>query len=78
MSTHGEHLLLRVEMWCARNWMEAKYKAKSADLAGAEAAYLAHSIDERDWFAALLVVNRINLGLEPMEGKTFMMPSKLN
>lgn len=68
----GNALLLRVQMWCARRWSESR-DAALVLLAGHDApGYLDSRANEAEWFAALLVVNRISLGIEPNEGRTFV------
>lgn len=70
--TQGDEVLRRVEMWCAREWITARESSMAALAAGDGKTYRAHQQDEGEWFAALLVVNRLNLGIEPLEGKTFL------
>lgn len=64
--------LRRVEMWCARWWCESQNSALAALADGDSAAYVVWRQDEREWMNALLIVNRISLGIEPMAGETFM------
>jgi len=62
----------RVEMCCARKWVEARDAGLIA-LAGRDLkAYQRSRHDEQEWFAAMLVVNRVILGIEPTRGETFL------
>ena len=63
--------LRRVEMWCARNWVEAQNAGLAALAGGDSAAYAVWRQDEREWMNAMLIVNRISLGIEPMAGEFF-------
>ena len=64
--------LVRVEMWCARFWVESRDAGLVALAAGDGKAYRRCRRDEQEWFAALLVVNRLSLEIEPMHGKGFV------
>ena len=68
----GNRLLARVEMWCAREWITAREAGLAALAAGNVSLYAARRQDENEWFDALLVVNRLNLGIEPLRGETFL------
>lgn len=68
MTPSGAKILRRVEMWCARNWVEAKSSAAIAAERCDVYDHLRFRQDEREWLDALLVVNRIALGIEPLSG----------
>jgi hypothetical protein len=72
MNGAGDRILRRVEMWCARNWYESQNAALEALAASDSAAYARLRQDEGDWMNALLIVNRVSLGIEPLAGETFM------
>lgn len=62
----------RMEMWCARLWIEARNAGLAALAAGDAREYQQQRHEEQEWFAALLVVNRLSLGIEPLRGETFL------
>jgi hypothetical protein len=64
--------LKRAEMWCARHWIEARDAGLAALATGDGRLYRRLRHDEQDWFAAMLVVNRILLDIEPLRGEKFM------
>lgn len=69
---HEKPSLRRVEMWCARSWAEAKDAGLAALAEGDAREYQRQRHDEQEWFAALLVVNRLSLGIEPLRGESFL------
>jgi hypothetical protein len=71
-SAAGERILKRVEMWCARHWCEARDAGLVALASGDLKAYQRQRHDEQEWFAAMLVVNRLTLGIEPLRGERFL------
>lgn len=72
MTAAGERILKRVEMWCARHWIEARTAGLAALAEGNSALYCELRSEENDWFGAMLAVNRLFLGIEPLRGETFL------
>lgn len=72
MTRQGYHQLCRVEMWCARFWAESAEAAKRALAASDTTAYCRWRQEEKEWFGALLTVNRLTLGIEPNNGQSFV------
>lgn len=73
---NGEEILKRVEIHCARNWMEARQDGMAALAANNSARYIILRHEEQEWFSAMLVVNRLILGIEPLVGATFLPESE--
>jgi hypothetical protein len=72
MNPAGAQMLVRVEMWCARFWIESRNATIEALACGDAAAFHKCRADAREWMEALLVVNRLSLGIEPQRGETFL------
>jgi hypothetical protein len=50
-------------MWCARHWVEAREAGMAALAMDDSKTYRRHRQEEYEWFGALLVVNRVILGI---------------
>jgi len=61
-----------VAMWCARQWAESRAAGLAALAEGDSQKYRRARHDEEEWFAAMLLVNRVQLGIEPLRGDSFM------
>jgi hypothetical protein len=67
-----DELMKRITMWCARRWAESLNAAVGALARQDPAAHAAHRQDADEWMQALVIVNRIPLGIEPQCGKKFV------
>jgi hypothetical protein len=67
-----DELMKRVTMWCARNWAESLEAATYALAAQDHAEHRRQRQDADEWMHALVVVNRIWLGIEPQDGARFL------
>lgn len=64
MNALAANKLARIEMWCARSWFDAKEAAVRELVKGNVSEHTRHMQDAEDWFAALLIVNRLVIEME--------------
>jgi hypothetical protein len=67
-----DELMKRTAMWCARQWAESLNAAVSALARQDHAAHRRLRADADEWMHALVVLNRIWLGIEPQDGTKFL------
>jgi hypothetical protein len=67
-----DELMKRTTMWCARRWAESLNEAVAALARKDHAAHRALRADADEWMQALVIVNRVALGVEPHHGACFL------